>query len=183
MVTDKEQARLGRARAFDRAAIAGIYDDYHEAIYRYCYRQVSDVEIARDLSADVFRRFLQALKRGNGPADNVRAWLFRTAHNVVIDHYRLRQHRQHLVLEDHWIVADEDTVSMADRHLNADRVRQAMICLTPEQHQVIALKFLAGLSNQEVASIMNKPTGAVKSLQHRALAALRRHLTPAKEKA
>jgi len=183
MATENEQARLRRARVFDRAAITGIYDDYHEAIYRYCYRQVSDVEIARDLSADVFRRFLQALKQGKGPEDNARAWLFQTAHNLVVDHYRRRQHRQHLPLNDLLAAADEDPVSVAELHLSVDRVRQALYCLTPEQHQVVSLKFLAGLSNQEVACIVNKPVGAIKSLQHRALAALRRQLTQAKEKA
>ena len=66
-MSEHKLARLRRARAFDRAALAAIYDEYHQAIYRYIYRQVSDVETARDLAAEVFHRFLKAIQKGKGP--------------------------------------------------------------------------------------------------------------------
>jgi RNA polymerase sigma-70 factor (ECF subfamily) len=72
---------------------------------------------------------------------------------------------------------------MAERHISAAQVRIALQHLTTDQQQIIALKFLEGLSNEEVANVLGKPVGAIKSLQHRALAALQRQLTPAKEKA
>ena len=166
---------------FDGSNVAAIYDEYHLPIYRYIYRQVSDVEVARDLSADVFHRLLQAYQKGNGPCQDVKAWLYRTAHNIVVDHYRRRQHRDHLPLFEGIVDGETDLTSTAEMHLTAEAVLQAINLLTPDQRQVITLKFLAGLSNREVAEIMEKPVGAVKSLQHRALAALQSKLLPAKE--
>jgi RNA polymerase sigma-70 factor (ECF subfamily) len=168
--------------SFDGSALAAIYDEFYPPIYRYIYRQVSDLETARDLTSEVFHRLLQAVQKGNGPRQDTRAWLYRTAHNIVVDHYRRQQHRQHLPLYEHVADDDADPVSEAEDRLAVAKVRQALNHLTPDQRQVISLKFLAGFSNMEVAHVMNKPVGAVKSLQHRALAALQRELLPAKEK-
>ncbi len=181
-VSDHAQARLRQARALDRAALAAIYDDYHQPIYRYIYRQVGDVETARDLTAEVFQRFLQTMHQGGGPERHLAAWLYRTAHNIVVDYYRRQQHRRHLALEEDLADATQSTAESAERHLSATRVRAALQHLTPDQQQVVALKFLEGLSNQEVAAVLDKPVGAVKSLQHRALAALRRQLAPDRER-
>jgi RNA polymerase sigma-70 factor (ECF subfamily) len=177
-MSDHERTRLRRAYAFDRNALAAVYDDYHLPIYRYIYRQVGDVETARDLAGEVFQRFLQAVQNHKGPDQNLKSWLYRTAHNLVIDYYRRRQHRQHLPLDEEVACSDDDPVRLAEHHLSAEAVRAALQHLTPDQQQVIVLKFLEGLSNQETAAVLNKPVGAVKSLQHRALAALQRHLAP-----
>jgi RNA polymerase sigma-70 factor (ECF subfamily) len=179
-VNDPEQVRLQRARACDRAALAAIYDDYHQPIYRYIYRQVGEVEPTRDLTAEVFQRFLQAIHRGTGPERA--AWLYRTAHNVVVDFYRRQQHRRHLPLDEELANAEHDPVRLAEDRLSAEQVRHALQQLTPDQQQVVILKFLEGLSNAEVATVLNKPVGAIKSLQHRALAALQRQLIPAEER-
>ena len=187
MVSDHEQTQLrlahtpGRVRAFDRVRLAAIYDEYCQPIYRYVYRQVGDVETARDLTAEVFHRLLRAAQGGSSPDRHPKAWLYRTAHNIVVDYYRRQQHRCHLPLDDELINADDDLVATAERHLSAAQVRAALQHLTPDQRQVIVLKFLEGLSNQEVAAVLDKPVGAVKSLQHRGLAALQRQLAPDKE--
>lgn len=183
MAIDVEQDRLERARAFDRKALAAIYDEYYPKIYRYVYRQVSEVEPARDITSELFRRFLQALQNGCGPDSHLQAWLYRTAHNLVIDHYRSRQHRQHPPLNDGMAAVEDDPEREAEISLAAEQVREALMNLTPEQQQVITLKFLAGFSNQEVATVVHRPVSAVKALQHRGLAALRRQLLPTKEKA
>jgi RNA polymerase sigma-70 factor (ECF subfamily) len=182
MADDRDQDRLRKARAFDRSTLVAIYDEYHEPLYRYVYRQIDDMETSSDLVSEVFRRLLQALRQGGGPERDLKAWLYRTAHNAVVDHYRRRHIRQELPLEEQLTADGDDPALMAEEHLAAERVRRAMHQLTAEQQQVITLKFLAGLSNQEVAAVMGKPVGAVKSLQHRALAALRRQLIPAEEK-
>ncbi|MEJ2750081.1 MAG: sigma-70 family RNA polymerase sigma factor [Anaerolineae bacterium] len=176
MVNDHDQSRLQRARSFDRQALAAIYDEYQQPIYRYIYRQVGDVEVARDLTADVFQRFLQAVQKGYGPEEQLKAWLYRVAHNKVIDYYRRRQHRQHLPLDERLAEGGESPAALAEKNISATQVREALVHLTPDQRQVITLKFLEGFSNVEVADILNKPIGAVKSLQHRALAALQRQL-------
>lgn len=170
------------SKTLDRDTLTAIYDDYHQPIYRYVYRLVGDVETTRDLVADVFYRFLQSAQKGSTPSRNPAAWLYRTAHNIVVDYYRRQQHRRHLPLDEGMASrAEEDLMRTADRRLSAARVRAALQHLTPDQQQVIVLKFLEELSTQEVAAVLEKPVGAVKSLQHRALAALRRQLTPDKE--
>jgi RNA polymerase sigma-70 factor (ECF subfamily) len=181
-VNDHEQTRLRRARGFDQATLAAIYDDYHQPIYRYIYRQVGEVETARDLTAEVFHRLLKAFQQGQGPDQKLQAWLYRTAHNVVVDHYRRQQHRRHLPLDEALVNTGDDPVRQTEDHISAEVIRAALQRLTPDQQQVITLKFLAELSNEETAAVLNKPIGAVKSLQHRALAALKRQFNSAKEK-
>lgn len=181
MANDPEQTRLRQACALDRAALVAIYDDYHPPIYRYIYRQIGEVEASRDLTAEVFQHFLQALQRGQGPEQHLKAWLYRTAHNLVVDYYRRQQYRRHLALDEGLVNATDDPVHVAEIHISAENVRAALEQLTPEQRQVITLKFLGELSNDEVANILSKPVSAVKSLQHRALAALQRQLAPARE--
>lgn len=181
-MTDRpERTRLQRANVLDRTAVAALYDDYHLPVYRYVYRRVGDVEVARDVTADVFQRLLQGLARGHGPQANVRAWLYRTAHNLVIDYYRRQQHRDHLPLEREALAGPDDPARAAERAMAAGSVRLALRSLTPDQQHVLALKFLEGLSNEEVATIVGKPVGAVKSLQHRGLHALRRLLDAGEE--
>jgi len=183
MVNEIGDRQLQQARAFDQAAITAIYDTFHPKIYRYIYRRVGDVEVGRDLTAEVFRRFLQAVQNGTGPENQLQAWLYRTAHNIVIDHYRRQQHRNHLHLNESIPGADSELEWVVDQSLLNQTLRQAIHALTPEQQQVITLKFLEGFSNGEVAEIVKKPIGAVKSLQHRALNALQRHLAPSRETA
>jgi RNA polymerase sigma-70 factor (ECF subfamily) len=182
MVNDHEEGRLlEHARSFDRQALTEIYDAYQQPLYRYIYRQVGDVEVARDLTADVFQRFLQAIQKGRGPKQKLKAWLYRVAHNKVIDYYRRQQHRQHLQLNERIVENGENLSAVVDRNIASTQVRAALRQLTPDQQQVIALKFLEGLSNKEVADLLDKPVGAVKSLQHRALAALQRQLSSDQE--
>ena len=181
MVNNNHRQRPQQAKAFDGKALAAIYDEYHLPIYRYIYRQVSDTNVGRDLTADVFHRLLQAVQKGNGPCQDTKAWLYRTAHNIVVDHYRRQQYRQDLPLFENIVDTDMDLANTAEQRMAAEHVRNALDQLTADQRQVITLKFLASLSNQEVAEVMEKPVGAVKSLQHRALAALQRQLIPAEE--
>ena len=169
---------LQKARAFDREALTAVYDQYHPLLYRYIIRQVSDEETARELTAVVFERFLAAIKKGNGPEQQLKAWLYRTAHNLVIDHYRRQAHRDHLPLSESVASSGDGPAHQAERHLLGEQVFQALPSLTPDQQQVIALKFLEGFSNAEVADLMGKPIGAVKALQHRGLARLQALLAP-----
>lgn len=176
VASEYESRRLKRARALDRNVLAAIYDDYHKPMYGYIYRRVGDVETARDLTAEVFRRFLQAIHNGNGPRDNLRAWLYRVAHNIIVDHYRRRDNQQQYPLDEDLLSEHDNPGQAAEQTIQVEQVRTALTYLTPDQQQVVTLKFLEGMTNKEVAEITGKPVGAVKSLQHRALAALQRRL-------
>jgi RNA polymerase sigma-70 factor (ECF subfamily) len=138
--------------------------------------------MASDLAAEVFHRLLRSVQQKGFPECEMRAWLYRTAHNLVVDHYRRQTHRQHLPLEEDLVDGGEDPAGLVEQKANTDRVRRALQYLTDAQQQVIALKFLQGLTNQEVAEILDRSVGAIKLLQHRGLAALQRHLAADEEK-
>ncbi len=160
----------------DRELLTAIYDGCHLAIYRNIYRQVGDVEAARDLTADVFQRLIAAVQKGKGPSKNERAWLFRTAHNIVIDYYRRQKFRDHLPLSREPADKGLDPLQVVENRIMVESIRVAMTKLTPEQQAVLNLKLLEGLSTTEVAAVLERSTGAIKGLQHRALTALRRLL-------
>ena len=168
-----EQELLTQAGKFDTRALTEIYDLYSPRLYRYALRLLGDDCAAEDCVSETFSRFLKALQAGKGPRDYLQAYLFRTAHNLVVDHYR----RQPLTEElDDNLPHAETTESVAEDNLRQSRVRAALYKLTEDQQQVVSLKFLEGWENEEIARALQKPVGAVKSLQHRALAQLQKFL-------
>jgi RNA polymerase sigma-70 factor (ECF subfamily) len=175
---DEEQALLRRARALDGAALAAIFDAYYAPIYRYLYFHTGHAQTAEDLSAQVFRRLLEKLHEGSGPERYLKAWLFRVASNLMVDESRRMQHRDHLALDEHVPALDalEDKV---EQMLLLTELLAALETLTPMQRSVIILRYLMDMPNEEIVEITQTTLGGVKALQHRALAALRRHLNPA----
>lgn len=168
-----EQDLLAQARQLDSCALAEIYDLYSPRLYRYAVRLLGDPCLAEDCVAETFSRFLQALRDRRGPNDYLQAYLFRSAHNYVVDYFR----RQPVIQELNEDSPDrESTEQNADAKIRQQRVRAAMLELTSDQQQVIALKFLEGWENEEIAHALKKPIGAVKSLQHRALSHLQKIL-------
>lgn len=165
-----------------REELAEIYDLHHPSIYRFIYRQIGDVDISRELASEVFCRMLQALKKDAEMIQHLVPWLFCTARNLVIDHFRRQQFRNHLPFREELVESPNNTAEAAAFRVSARQMRDALQELTPDQRQVILLKFLEGLSNQEVADALLKPVGAIKSLQHRALCALRDLLVPEEER-
>jgi RNA polymerase sigma-70 factor, ECF subfamily len=168
-----EQELLNKAGQFDTRALTEIYDLYSPRLYRYAMRLLGDDCAAEDCVSETFSRFLKALQAGKGPRDYLQAYLFRTAHNLVVDHYR-RQPLTEELTDD--LPNVEDTENAAEHNLNQNRVRSALHKLTEDQQQVVSLKFLEGWENEEIAHALHKPVGAVKSLQHRALAQLQKFL-------
>lgn len=176
MLARREQELVRRARGKDSAAFAELYDLHYRRVYTYIYYRVSSQELAEDLAADVFVRGWQAIGSFDYRGVPVAAWLLRIARNRVIDHFRRSGKRETVELEDHHVDLKADPVSEVDNRLLQDDLVRLMRNLTDEQRDVIILKFFEGMSNTEVSSVMGKPEGAVKSLQHRGLAALRRRL-------
>lgn len=172
MTTD--YALLERARAYDEQAIAELYDRYAPKIYAYLYRRVSSVQLAEDLTADVFVRVLQAIQSEQFWHTSFNAWLYRIAHNLVVDYYRRQPEAIHLPLDEQ-LVADSQTVdSELAEKFSFQRLRSAIGQLTAGQQEVLALRFGERLSTQETAEVMGKTVGAIEGLQHRALTALRK---------
>jgi RNA polymerase sigma-70 factor (ECF subfamily) len=175
MATEKQL--LKGARKFDPQALAEIYDQYSPGLYRYAVRLLSDSEHAEECVAETFSRFLHAVKNGGGPSAHLQAYLYRIAHNWITDQYRSPD-SQTLELDEPIEAELNPNPSSAPKDvLLREQVRSALMQLTPEQRQVIILKYIEGWGNSEVARTMKKTVGAVKSLQHRALATLNLYLT------
>ena len=189
----RETILLKRAQAYEEQAIAELYDHYAPRIYSYLYRRVHDAQLAEDLTSDVFVRVLQALQSEQFWHTSFRAWLYRIAHNQVIDYYRQQTRQQEqmpqLPLEEHLETTDAEnviadpTADIDTQHAAQDAAQEleaALNRLTPEQQQVLILRFGEQMKTQEVADVMQKTNGAIEALQHRALATLRRMLDPGK---
>jgi RNA polymerase sigma-70 factor, ECF subfamily len=169
-----EEAKLRRrAAALEPDALAEIYDLYAGKIYSYIYHRVGDAGVAEDLAGDVFVRMLEAVQTDRAWSTSLQGWLYRIAHNLVVDHFRRQRKRDGPELDERWMAAEDPTTSF-EGLFSSLQLRTAMRFLTEEQRQVIVLKFAEGLSNVEIAEIMDKTEGAIKALQHRALEAMRR---------
>lgn len=172
-----ESDLIERAKTYEEAALSELYWRHAEAIFRYIHYRISDQIVAEDLVSEVFVRALEALPGYQDSGRPFVAWLYRIAHARVVDHYRRQQVRKAVPLDEH-LLADEWTnpEQLIDKRVNEQQVRKALADLTDEQQQVISFRFMAQYSVAEVAQIMGKTEGAIKALQHRGLAALRRLL-------
>ncbi len=175
-MSNSPEKLLQKARAFDQEALAKIYDLFSDALYAYAYKHVGTAQVAEDLVAETFSRFLTALERGGGPQDHLRAYLYRITHNLITDLYR-REPPPADELDEERLVEDSPGPSgIVAEQQETERVRQALRLLTPEQRQVLTLKFLEGWTSAEIAQSMEKSLGAVKALQHRGVESLQRIL-------
>ena len=174
---DKHQEELlQRAREFDQQALAEIYDSYSTSLYGYALRLLGDPDLAEECVAETFSRFLNAIQDGKGPQKQLKAYLYRIAHNWIVDLYR-RAPDQCLPLEEEINLSDNLRVEeQVDRMILQKQLRAALFRLTPDQRQVIMLVFFEGWRKAEVASAIGKPVGSVKSLQYRGLNSLRKIL-------
>lgn len=177
-----EQDLIDRARKFDTQAMADIYDRYSPGLFAYAMRLLGDRCIAEDIVSDTFSRFLKALRSGRGPEEYLQAYLYRIAHNCVVDAYRRQPPASVELSDDLRSETEKQPEAQADDVFEKNRVRMALRMLTPEQRQVIILRFYENWENEEVSAAVQKPVGAVKALQHRALSALRRWLSKDSDK-
>lgn len=166
-----EQELLQLAYQLSTAALAEIYDTYSPGLYRYAMRLLGDAPLAEDCVAEVFTRFLISLQKGQGPRDHLQGYLYRIAHNWIVDFYR---HRGEICTLKESLACEEATEEEAAERIQQRQIRKAIFELKPDQQKVIVLKYLEDWSNEEIARVLHKPVGAVKSLQHRALVNLQK---------
>jgi RNA polymerase sigma-70 factor (ECF subfamily) len=167
-----------RAQQYDEDAIQAIYTTYYPKIYNYAFMQMGDVQAAEDLASDVMLKMIEAINTYKFQGLPFGAWVFRIARNRLIDLHRRRKRRGEVDLSETMSTALANPQVLAERALERGQIQVALKHLTPEQRQVIVLKFIEGFDNRSVGKIMGRSEGAIKSLQHRALAALRRILHP-----
>ena len=163
----------------DPSAFGLLYERYVAKIYNYVYYRTGDHHEAEDLTARTFQRAMAHIGRYRDQGVPFSAWLYRIAHNLVANWHRDRGRRQIMGLDD---VAHLSTSSRPESaaEVNEDRARLlgAIRRLPDERQQLLILKFVEHLSNAEIGKIMGRTEGAVKSLYHRTLLALRDELGP-----
>ena len=161
----------------DQEAFGALYDLFLERVYRYLYFRIGNRTDAEDLSEVVFLKAWEAMPRFRWQGRPFIAWLFRLAHNVLVDHLRSRRPTTSIHDEERPLdLPSEVAESELARGIDAVMLANAISQLTPEQQQVITLKFIDGMDNPEIANLMDKREGAIRALQLRALLSLRRVL-------
>jgi RNA polymerase sigma-70 factor (ECF subfamily) len=162
---DEQREKEGR--------LATLYEEYFDRIAHYIYVRIGDRNEAEDLAGNVFLKALESLKSYKERGIPMQAWLFRIAHNTSVDHLRKKGRVTSVPIDGVTIMAREDPAAVAETNLEMEKVREAMQKLTPEQREVVQLRFFGGLSSKEVGAILRKSDGAVREMQRAAVEKLR----------
>ena len=171
-LTEDEQL-LESARKLESRALATIHDRYYPDVYRYTLFKTSDEQVADDLSSEVFMRLLDAFHSGR-PPDSLRAWLFGVAGHLIADHFRRNARHPQTELADNLPAESDDPEHGAQAAFTTSAVRRALQQLTAEQQQVLVMRFNESRSIADTAILLNKSETAIKQLQFRAVATMRR---------
>lgn len=147
-------------------AFTVLYEEYLDRIYRYIYIRLGQVEQAEDITQEVFVRAFEGIPAYHCRGKPFVAWLFRIAHNLIIDYRRRADRVRFIPVPEPVMVSGEDPVSMAENNLDSLRLREAIAQLPPAQKEAVTLRLLVGLSIAETAQAMGKSEGAIKALQH-----------------
>ncbi|MEA4909144.1 MAG: sigma-70 family RNA polymerase sigma factor [Chloroflexi bacterium] len=172
---DNDKETLERAMQGDGDAFGELYSRYVNRIYNYIFYRTGSNSDAEDLTARVFHRAMNHIRTYQNMGVPFSAWLYRIAHNLVANWHRDNQRRKEVPLEDHIHLAhrSEQPETRIVRTQEVEGLLKSIRKLPPERQQLLILKFVEGLSNAEIAVIMGRSEGAIKSLYHRTLLGLR----------
>jgi len=165
---DKSEARTAK-----EARLASLYEEYYDKIARYIYVHIGNRIEAEDLAGDVFLKALKSLDKFEQRDVPMQAWLYKIAHNLVVDHLRKAQKHRTTPLEDVEIESGENPVESAEKSIDLAMVEKAMENLSNAQREVVRLRFFSGLSSKEVGQLLGKSDGAVREMQRAAIESLR----------
>lgn len=163
-----------QAQAGDAEAFGCLYDMYLDRIYRYIFFRVTDEQLAEDLTAQVFCKAWEHLDRYKPGGAPFVAWLYTIARNSVIDFYRTR--KDTVAIEEATSLAGDgpQPYEQVELKFETDSLRTALEAVTDEQRQVLVLKFISGMTTEEISQHLGKRPGAIRALQMRGLQALSR---------
>jgi len=167
---------VSRAKHGDQDAFGLIYREYVQSIYKYIYIRVNnDTKQAEDLTQEVFLKALNNLDSYRFRGKPFGSWLFRIAHNLVIDYYRKPGNGNITSMtESTIIISEDDPVASFEHSSEMDEVKRAIDKLPAQQKEIITMRFTNGLSVAETADALGKTKGTVKKLQHVALVKLKK---------
>ncbi|MCL4396214.1 MAG: sigma-70 family RNA polymerase sigma factor [Chloroflexi bacterium] len=177
-MSEPEAILIARA-AHDAEAFGALYERYVDRIYSYIFYRVGNVHDAEDLTARVFYGALAHIDDYRPSGAPFAAWLYRIAHNLVANWHRDRSRRRDIRLDDAVGIVQrgDGPEHLAERSEQARVVLSAMATLPAERQHLLILKFVDGMSNAQIAKAMGRTEGAIKSLYHRTLIALREELS------
>ena len=173
----EEQSLVARAQQHDEEAFAQLYERYFDKIYRYISLKIGDKFEAEDMTQQVFLKALKSIASFKWKDVPFSAWLYRIAHNEIVDYLRRKTRRPTGPLDEAVLHTEEPgggPQAQVETICDIERLVAATKRLTPAQREVIALRFSSELPIADVSRIMGKSEGAVKALQHSAILALRR---------
>jgi len=170
-----EESLVRRAKQHDQEAFAQLYEQYFDKIYRYVTLRIGNETEAEDMTQQVFLNALQSISSFRWKGIPFSAWLFRIAHNKIVDYWRRKKGTT--VPLDESLASNERNPQLVTEHRqDVEQLLLAAEKLTGAQREVISLRFASELSIAQVAKIMGKSEGVVKALQHSAIVALRKAL-------
>jgi len=172
-----EQSLVHRAQQGDKEAFAQLYEDHFDKIYRYVALRIGNKTEAEDVTQQVFLNALRSISSFRWKGVPFSTWLFRIAHNLVVDYLRKGKKRATVLLDESLVSSDSNLQLAAEHRLDVEQLVSATKRLTAAQREVISLRFAGELSVAQVAKVMGKSQGAVKALQHSAIVALRKALS------
>jgi RNA polymerase sigma-70 factor, ECF subfamily len=171
------RALVDRAQQGDREALEELYLLHFDRIYSYLHMSVGNRHDAEDLTTQTFLKMLESIKRFRWRSAPFSAWLFRIAHNLAMDHFRAsRRWQPEEEVPEPADEAEPSAEAAALQSIGRQSMLELIEGLSHEQQQVLTLKFVFNFPNAEVATILGKTEGAIKSLQHRALVSLQKQL-------
>ncbi|MEW5831107.1 MAG: sigma-70 family RNA polymerase sigma factor [Chloroflexota bacterium] len=176
MIVPDTQKELDGLRRLDPQVIGAVYDRYFPVVFRFVSYRLNDEALAEDVASEVFVRLLESSKKNRGPDSNLKSWLLTTASHIINDHLRRVYRRKTVELSETLTDPNYLPPDTFDLREQNRVVKDALAQLTPEQQDVLSLRFGAGYSLEETATVMQKKVNAVKALQFRAVAALNRKL-------
>jgi len=174
----QEENLVRRAKEGEPEAFEQLYEAYFDKVYRYMVMKVRTKADAEDLTQQVFLKALESMGSFQWRGVPFSSWLFRIAHNQVVDFFRKNKGERSLPFDEARSVSPADPVAMVEQKLEMERVVAACEGLSEAQREVVSLRFAVGLSVAETARAMGKSEGATRVLQHGALMKLRRILSP-----
>jgi RNA polymerase sigma-70 factor (ECF subfamily) len=177
-LADLEESELIQLAKTDPDAFGEIYERYVKRIYNYVFYRTGNHHEAEDLTARVFQRALQHIHKYEDRGVPFSAWLYRIAHNLVVNWHRDRSRRKIVPLDELIIstLGREAPEYVTERREETDLLLEAIRHLPDDRQQLLILKFVERLPNAEIGEIMGRSEGAVKSLYHRTLIALRKEI-------
>ena len=177
MNLDQEKDLVDRAKNSSEA-FGELYNVYYDQIFGYALRRIADIDVAKDITSEVFFKALKNIGEFQWRGVSYSHWLYRIANREILDHYNKRKRETSYEVADadntalqEELIAAQNEINKHDEYLD---LQSYISKLPPKYQEVITLKYFEDLSIAEITQILQKPEGTVKSLLHRGVEQLRK---------